>query len=87
MFKDETYEDADYTIAHKDRLFFYTDGIIETTNHKKEEYGLERMQEIITQHANEDIESLMDAIYDDVKAFRGNGPVKDDQTLVIIEID
>lgn len=87
MFKDETYEDADYTLNSKDRLFFYTDGIIETTNSKKEEYGLERLQDIIIKHANQDIDTLMDTIYEDVKTFRANGPVKDDQTLVIIEID
>jgi sigma-B regulation protein RsbU (phosphoserine phosphatase) len=87
MFKDETYEDKDYTLNSKDRLVFYTDGIIETTNTKKEEYGLERMQNLMVKHSDKDIESLMDIIYDDVKAFRGTGPVKDDQTLVILEID
>lgn len=87
MFKDETYEDKDYTINHKDRLFFYTDGIIETTNDRKEEYGMDRFQSIIQKNAGQDIETLMDTIYNDVNAFRGNGPVKDDQTLVIIEIN
>ena len=87
MFKDETYEDKDYTLNSKDRLVFYTDGIIETTNDKKEEYGMDRLQNILTQHADQDINTLMDTIYNDVDTFRGDGPVKDDQTLVILEID
>lgn len=87
MFKNETYEDADYTLNSKDRLVFYTDGLIETTNDKKEEYGMERLQNILTNHADQDINTLMDTIYNDVDTFRGDGPVKDDQTLVILEIN
>ena len=87
MYKNEEYEDTEYTLHDGDRLFFYTDGIIETTNTKNEEYGLDRFQKVIVGNKHKSIHELMDTIYNDVQDYRGKGPVKDDQTLVIIQID
>ncbi|HTZ89073.1 MAG TPA: PP2C family protein-serine/threonine phosphatase [Alloacidobacterium sp.] len=69
------------TMASGDLLIAVTDGILEACNKSDEEFGLDRLQEVITRHATNSLPALAEAILASVRAF---GKQIDDQTLLLI---
>ncbi len=86
MFPDEEYEEAEVQLETGDRLFLYTDGIIEARNNHNEEFGLNRFTSLIRSNQKTDINTLLDTIFEETKKFTEFQDVKDDQTLIIMEI-
>lgn len=47
LFEDADYQDSDFTLDIGDRLYLYSDGIIECENHLQELYGEQRLQALL----------------------------------------
>ncbi len=67
--------------APGDLFIFLTDGLTEVHNSKDEEFGLSRIEEIVTEYNSKPIDLLFDIIVNEVQK---HGPQRDDQTLMII---
>ena len=64
-------------------LFFcYTDGLSETFNESEEQFGMERLQEIITRYNSTDLELLHRTIIAELDAYRGTVDYSDDITML-----
>ena len=63
----------------------YTDGITEAENEGREQYGLERLCEVVSQHWAQSAEEIKDAVVADVQAFIGEQEIFDDITLVVLK--
>jgi serine phosphatase RsbU (regulator of sigma subunit) len=61
-----------------------TDGIWELRNEQGEEYGKERMSQLIKQHASTPAAEIGRELEADLERFRGSAPVRDDITFVVI---
>jgi sigma-B regulation protein RsbU (phosphoserine phosphatase) len=61
-----------------------TDGIWETANAADVQYGRERFRELVRANATRPAAEICRTIMDDVAAYRGNAPIADDVTLVVI---
>ncbi|MFH0735774.1 MAG: PP2C family protein-serine/threonine phosphatase [bacterium] len=70
-----------------DVFVFYTDGITEAENNKKEEYGENRLLEIIKNSDDLNSKAIMELILDDVHKFTGKTPQHDDMTLIVLKIE
>jgi hypothetical protein len=70
-----------------DVFLVYTDGITETLNRQGDEYGPERLEQLLTDHADKDINHLLDRIMDSARQFRGGGVTDDDITLLGLSVD
>lgn len=62
-----------------------TDGIRETHNEEQEMFGLDRLQEVIRQHAAEPAAEIQRGVIDALRTFRGDAPQEDDVTLVVVK--
>jgi serine phosphatase RsbU (regulator of sigma subunit) len=69
------------TMTQGDLLIAVTDGILEACNKGEEEFGLQRLQQIIKENRFASLPTLSEAI---LKAVRGFGKQLDDQTLLLI---
>jgi phosphoserine phosphatase RsbU/P len=87
MYEDEKYEEKEITTSPGDRLFLYTDGILEARNPSGELFGFERFQAFIQKNINKPIDEIKELIFEEVSLFSASKEAKDDQTLVIIEVD
>lgn len=70
-----------------DVLVLYTDGVSEAENLQGENFGEERLAEIVRQASSAPearASSILDAINRNVKTFVGNAPPFDDHTLVVV---
>ncbi len=68
-----------------DGVVLYTDGIPEAFNIDKEQYGLERLCDAISQNWHYSAQEIKQAVIDDVRAFIGEQKVFDDITLVVLK--
>jgi sigma-B regulation protein RsbU (phosphoserine phosphatase) len=70
-----------------DVLLIGTDGIWETRNAFAEKFGKKRIGRILRNHHHLSSESILQAILKALEEFRGEGPLEDDITLLVIKAD
>jgi sigma-B regulation protein RsbU (phosphoserine phosphatase) len=70
-------------LAPGDGIVLYTDGITEAENMANEQYGLERLCEVVRTHWDKPAEGIKDAVVSDVTEYIGGQVVYDDITLVV----
>ena len=70
-------------VAPGDVLVLHSDGIYETRSLAGEDYGLDRLAEVVRVHGAGTAEELRDAILADVSEFRGTPEAADDITIVV----
>ena len=88
MMDDFEYEEGQaIRILPGDILILCTDGITEAMNHAGDQFGLERMMEVVRQGANKSANQIIKDCYDQVQKFCQGAPQRDDLTLVIIKFD
>ncbi|KAA9338566.1 SpoIIE family protein phosphatase [Hymenobacter busanensis] len=68
-----------------DVMVMYTDGIVEARDVNGEEYGEDRLRELLGRTFYLDAEEIKQAIVDDVEQFSHGLPPHDDQTLLIVK--
>ncbi|WP_147819765.1 PP2C family protein-serine/threonine phosphatase [Salidesulfovibrio onnuriiensis] len=66
-------------------LLLGTDGIWETRNQQREMYGISRFQDVIRQSATKSAQEILRAVMESISAFRGQAPLDDDITLVVVK--
>lgn len=82
----QSLEEVLVTLAPGDLIFQYTDGVPETMNHDKEEFGLERMYAVIEAHGAAEAEYLLYQMEKALADFREGAKQKDDITMVAIRV-
>ncbi|WP_224996372.1 PP2C family protein-serine/threonine phosphatase [Cesiribacter sp. SM1] len=64
-------------------LFFcYTDGLSETFNEAEEQFGMEKIEELIVQHRSQELELLHRLIIAELDTYRGTREYGDDITML-----
>jgi serine phosphatase RsbU (regulator of sigma subunit) len=64
-----------------------TDGITEAMDTKNEEYGLERMVEVVRKHRAEPAQRILDSLILDVDRFSRGGTHEDDRVVLILKVE
>lgn len=65
------------------KLIFYTDGVTEAMDNKKEEYGFEKIEKLISAHSDKRPAELVDLLCKDITSFIGGISQRDDLTILI----
>jgi sigma-B regulation protein RsbU (phosphoserine phosphatase) len=68
-------------------LVMYTDGVTEATNRKGEEFGTERLIQIVQNNRNDSSQSLCEKIFSSVEEFTESDPPRDDRTVFVVRKD
>ena len=74
-------------ISRDDIFIFYTDGITESMNRKKEEFGEEKLITLVNENSQRGAEEVMNIIKYNLETFTGKTEQFDDQTMVIVKIE
>jgi serine phosphatase RsbU (regulator of sigma subunit) len=69
-----------------DRILFYTDGLFESSPDEKEEFGRERVIQLINKHSEKPIQELIDILQSELTAFMNGKYFDDDVTMVGLDI-
>lgn len=86
VFPDHEYLPGEIELNSGDTLVFFTDGVTEARNALGEEFGEERLEELLTLGGQFSARELRDLIMAAVGEF-SDGPVQDDATMMVIKVD
>jgi hypothetical protein len=84
LFPDAPYEAATVKVSSGDLLVMYSDGLVEATNREGEEYGDDRLVELLHRHADETPGQLRERIKTSLASFAGKIEAQDDLTFAVI---
>ncbi len=79
------YELGEVDIYENDIIALFTDGITESKNPNNQEYGVERVIEILKNNSEKSADELGNVILKDVNKFSQSDSLFDDQTIIIIK--
>ncbi len=79
------YDTVSFVLNRGDRLFVYSDGIVECANLQGEMYGLERLEAFVARHAHRAVAELVADLRGELTAWRENEQFDDDISLLVIE--
>lgn len=86
MFHHTTFESAKIRLEKGDLLVLFTDGINEAKNTEGEQFGAERLVNIVLEHGNRSSKELRDAIVNSVEIFSEGQEQRDDITVMIVRV-
>ena len=83
----ENYKYKNYNIKLNvgDKLFLYTDGVVEAMNKDDSMFGLDQMIESLNKSKNRDVEEILMNVENDVNQFVGGATQFDDLTMLAVE--
>lgn len=85
LLEDQEYEETTVAVESGDLLLLYSDGV-EDQLAGSDEYGRERVKNMLLSRCGDKPQHIADAIFDDIDAFRGATPLTDDQTVIVLRV-
>jgi sigma-B regulation protein RsbU (phosphoserine phosphatase) len=82
---DASFEQYTRILQPGDSVLFYTDGVTETFNAEGEEFGEDRLVEVLRQHRGAGPGHILDAVEQAVIRHSQGGKASDDLTLLIVQ--
>lgn len=79
------YRAGSMTLQEGDKIFQYTDGVTEATNAHNELYGMQRLEAVLNQNAENTPEEILSAVKQDIDRFVGSAPQFDDITMLCLK--
>jgi serine phosphatase RsbU (regulator of sigma subunit) len=77
------YEEMEIVLEAGDRVLFYSDGLVEAHDPKRQMFGFPRLRALVAEHGEE--RSLVDLLMEELYSFTGDGwEQEDDITLVTL---
>jgi phosphoserine phosphatase RsbU/P len=85
-FAGSTYDEVTLELQTGDVFVFCSDGIFEAFNEGGEEFGANRLIEVVERMYASAAKEIVGAIFGAMQAFRGDAEQADDQTVVVVKI-
>jgi serine phosphatase RsbU (regulator of sigma subunit) len=82
---DVNYKEIKVRVNSGDKILFFTDGMPEQKNEAGEMYTQERMEALFKKLCLQREKHIVNRLFDDLEAFRGNCAYQDDVTLMLLE--
>ncbi len=86
MFEDVSYDEVTIHAKPGDVFVFFSDGIVDASNAKDEQFGRNRVEYVIDKNAGASAQEIVDAIMKAADDFAAGAEVFDDQTIVVLKV-
>jgi serine phosphatase RsbU (regulator of sigma subunit) len=83
---DESYEEKAIELRPGDRVCFYTDGLVESSNEIGWTFGADRVNQFFEANGPRPAAALMHDLLVELAKFRGDHPMGDDLTVLVAEV-
>ena len=80
------YEEGSAHLAPGDTLFLYTDGLTEMADETDEQFGIDRIKQVLSEHWELTSEMLIQQMKDQLEIFSGRSDADDDITLIAAKV-
>ena len=78
-----TFESALLEVSSGDLLVVASDGFTEVTNHEQEEFGLDRLEQVLAHNASRSLGEIWEVVQRETTRY---GDQQDDQTLMLVRV-
>jgi serine phosphatase RsbU (regulator of sigma subunit) len=78
------FQQGEQFVAPGDLLIAFSDGVVEAHNEAGDEFGDSRLVSIAKELWNAEASDIRNTIHARLKEFKGNAPVDDDETLIVV---
>jgi sigma-B regulation protein RsbU (phosphoserine phosphatase) len=85
MFAKAVYEEGRLQLSQGDLLMLYSDGVPEASDSREEDFGMDRVIEVLKNHRDRSAAELADLMMKTIDAFVGEAPQHDDITLMVMK--
>ena len=85
VFDNLTYLEDELQLEQGDTLVMFTDGVTEATNVNFDEFGDERLDNILCQQTNASCQQIIQAVKAGIKDFVGEAEQSDDITMLVVK--
>ncbi len=85
-FPDSCYAQGEIELLHDDRLVLFTDGLTEAVDATGEQFGEERLMQLLSDYRDRSAEDLKEIVFNEVGEFCGN-TFLDDAALMVVAIE
>jgi sigma-B regulation protein RsbU (phosphoserine phosphatase) len=85
LFETAAYEEGETRLEPGDVLIVFTDGISESWDENEEEFGEDRLGELIAENRDQTASKLMETIESEINQFTGGSHPSDDRTLIVLK--
>lgn len=79
------YQKDTLQLEQGDTLFMFTDGVTEATDAAYNEFGVERLGDILSQNSHSNCQQIVEAVKKGVKDFVGETEQSDDITMLVVK--
>src|SRR5262249_31077903 len=86
MFPDAAYDEITIHAAPGDVFVVLSDGIIDASNRRDEQFGRARAEQAIAKNCKNSAQEIVDALFDAADRFSAGTEVFDDQTVVVLKV-
>jgi sigma-B regulation protein RsbU (phosphoserine phosphatase) len=86
MVADAQYQELVVDLRPGERLYLYSDGLVEALNENEEEFGEQRLQQTAQAALEQSLDHSLDLMIQKVALWRGGRPFVDDLSILAIEI-
>jgi sigma-B regulation protein RsbU (phosphoserine phosphatase) len=84
LFPARDYEEYTFDLHAGDLLAVYSDGVTDAQNIAEEEFGTDRLVEVLKQQSGATPSSVVEAVFEAIDGFAGDAPQFDDITMLIL---
>jgi len=85
LFPARTYDEEPAQLRAGDLLAIYSDGVTDAQNEAEEEFGTDRLVEVLSKHKESAAVEVVDRVFEAIDAYAGNAPQFDDITMMILK--
>jgi sigma-B regulation protein RsbU (phosphoserine phosphatase) len=79
-------EEQEIQLENGDVLTFYTDGFTEASTKDGDEFGENRLFDVVSESKDSTANAIIQKVVRSIKSFVGNHPQHDDMTMVVIKV-
>ncbi|MBP5339430.1 MAG: SpoIIE family protein phosphatase [Prevotella sp.] len=85
VFDNLEYQEATIQLEQGDTLVMFTDGVTEATDAAFQEFGPDRLDNILRQQADASCQQIIEAVKTGIRDFVGNAEQSDDITMLVVK--
>ena len=85
LFDSAPFTEGETELLHGDILVVFTDGISEAWGDDEEEYGEDRLADLVKENESLAVVELEKLIQSDVEAYTKGSPATDDVTVIVVK--
>ncbi|GAB4235199.1 MAG: hypothetical protein Tsb0021_14650 [Chlamydiales bacterium] len=82
----DDYKIKEFSFSYGDLFVFYSDGITEAMNDQGEQFGVERMENLVKKHRYLTPNAFIKKIKEEMYSFTGRTNYDDDMTMIVIRV-